>query len=91
MTKAEELAINLKAISGHFQYWLDWQEKDRKREGLEVADDNVLRLEMPVDGVTPPVWPTRRSMKHIIAVIEEAQQFAEDAHNADLEVKFYDA
>jgi hypothetical protein len=90
MSNAERVAADLKIIADHFQYWLDWQAQDRAKEGLESTGDRHLMLRTPTDGVTPPVWPTRQSLTNIIAVLRDASEIVENAHDAAMEAKFYD-
>jgi hypothetical protein len=46
------------------QNWLDYQEAERKREGLQTDDDTCL--------MCPPVWPPRGALKQWVAGLFEA-------------------
>ena len=57
----------LQPLRDLFQYWLDWNQEQREREGLESNDDcNVIQV--------PPHWPTRGSIRAWIRTLDRAMQ-----------------
>lgn len=52
----------LNEIANQVQQWLDWQERERKEEGLACTDDtHMMRV---------PVWPTRGQLKEWVNVLK---------------------
>lgn len=74
---ARELVDDLGHIADYFQHWLDWQAKDRAKEKLLHTDEHTtLRWPIPLDGATPPQWPTRGGIAGIISAIRKAEDMA---------------
>ena len=48
-------------LADEFQSWLDFQERQYAAESVQVADDTHL--------VSPPMWPTRGTIKNWIALL----------------------
>lgn len=61
----------LDTICRELEWWLDYQETGRAKEGLTSDDDDVL--------MRPAKWPTRGMMKAWIAALREAEAAIEAA------------
>ena len=61
---------DLEDIASYFEWWLQCQERERAREGLQTDDDTMI--------VMPPNWPNRRQIKSIIGAAQDAQRRIEE-------------
>lgn len=66
------MTSKLDVIARQLQSWLDWQEQERAREGIETTDDTHI--------MRPPVWPTRGTIKAWIKALQEADPEGRAAH-----------
>lgn len=75
----------LKHMANIFQYWLDFQDAERKKEGIPTDDETYV--------MRPPSWPSRGTLKEWIKALspptpsdsgqdEEAQAYGEQCDDA---------
>ena len=57
---------DLEGIASYFDWWLQHQERERAREGLQTDDNTMI--------VKPPKWPDRRQLKAISGAALDGQK-----------------